>query len=111
MRVPSLSTPPLEPPYGQALVEALEYIFEIHEDVVAINLAGSVAMGEADARSDIDLYVIIGGDKRHRDQRLFGGVPVEMFFPGETGKAGPGAGAARGERARGEDDGIRPHHL
>ena len=80
MRVPSLSTPPLEPPYGQALVEALEYIFEIHEDVLAINLAGSVAMGEADARSDIDLYVIIGGDKRHRDQRLFGGVPVEMYF-------------------------------
>ena len=48
--------------------------------MIAINLAGSVASGEADARSDIDLYIIIEGEKRHRDQRLFGGVPVEMFF-------------------------------
>ena len=80
MKVPSLSTPPLEPPYDQALVEALEYIFETRDDVITINLAGSVASGEADARSDIDLYIIIEGEKRHRDQRLFGGVPVEMFF-------------------------------
>jgi hypothetical protein len=82
--IPDLSIPPLEPPYDQALVEALEYIFEAHDDVVAINLAGSVASGEADARSDIDLFVIIGGDKRHRDQRLFGGVPIEMFFNPEA---------------------------
>ena len=80
MNLPELSIPPLDPPFDQALVEALEYIFGIHNDVVAINLAGSVAMGQADARSDLDLYVIIGGDKRHRDQRLFGGVPAEMFF-------------------------------
>lgn len=78
--IPDLSIPPLEPPYDQALVEALEYIFEAHDDVIAINLAGSVASGEADARSDIDLYIIIGGDMRHRDQRLFGGVPAELFF-------------------------------
>ena len=80
MKVPSLSTPPLEPPYDQVLVEALEYVFDTRDDVIAINLAGSVASGEADARSDIDLYIIIEGEKRHRDQRLFGGVPVEMFF-------------------------------
>lgn len=80
MTFPELSIPPLDPPYDQALVEALEYIFEIHDDVVAINLSGSVAAGEPDARSDIDLYVIIEGDMRHRDQRLFGGVPAEMFF-------------------------------
>lgn len=82
--IPDLSIPPLEPPYDQALVEALEYIFEAHDDVVAINLAGSVASGEAYARSDIDLYIIIGGDKRHRDQRLFGGVPAELFFNPEA---------------------------
>ena len=52
--------------------------------MVAINLAGSVSQGEADARSDLDLYVIIGGDLRHRDQRLFSGVPVEMFFNPEA---------------------------
>lgn len=80
MKVPALSTPPLKPPYGQALVEALEYIFETNEDVIAINLAGSVASGDQEARSDLDLFVIIGGEMRHRDQRLFGGVPVEMFF-------------------------------
>ena len=72
--------PSLEPPFDQALVEAIEYVFEIHGDVVAINLAGSVARGETDARSNIDLYVIVGGDLRHRDQRIFSGVPVEMFF-------------------------------
>ena len=93
MKVPALSTPPLEPPYGQALVEALEYIFETNDDVIAINLAGSVASGEQDARSDLDLYVIIGGENRHRDQRLFGGVPVEMFFNPEE----------RARRALGED--------
>ena len=72
--------PSLEPPFDQALVEAVEYVFEIHDDVVAINLAGSVSRDEPDLRSDIDLYVIIGGDLRHRDQRIFSGVPVEMFF-------------------------------
>ena len=77
---PDLAMPSLEPPFDQALVEAIEYVFEIHDDVVAINLAGSVSRGEADPRSDIDLYVIIGGDLRHRDQRIFSGVPVEMFF-------------------------------
>ena len=77
---PGLAMPSLEPPYDQALVEAIEYVFEIHDDVQAINLAGSVPRGEADLRSDLDLYVIIGGDLRHRDQRIFSGVPVEMFF-------------------------------
>ncbi len=77
---PDLAMPSLEPPFDQALVEAIEYVFEIHGDVVAINLAGSVARGETDARSNIDLYVIVGGDLRHRDQRIFSGVPVEMFF-------------------------------
>jgi hypothetical protein len=77
---PDLDLPPLDPPYDQALVEAIEYVFDVHDDVVAINLAGSVSRGEVDERSDIDLYVIIGGDLRHRDQRIFSGVPAEMFF-------------------------------
>ena len=77
---PDLAIPPLEPPFDQALVEALEYVFDAHDDVVAINFGGSVPEGEADARSDIDLYVIIDGDLRHRDQRIFSGVPTEMFF-------------------------------
>jgi hypothetical protein len=81
---PDLALPLLDPPYDQALVEAIEYVFDAHDDVVAINLGGSVSRGEADARSDLDLYVVIGGELRHRDQRMFSGVPVEMFFNPEA---------------------------
>lgn len=81
---PDLDLPSLDPPYDQALVEAIEYAFDAHDDVIAINLAGSVPRGEADDRSDLDLYVIIDGDLRHRDQRIFSGVPVEMFFNPES---------------------------
>jgi hypothetical protein len=81
---PGLSIPALDPPFDQALVEALEYIFDLHDDVVAINFGGSVFLGEADQRSDIDLFVIIEGDMRHRDQRIFSGVPTEMFFNNEA---------------------------
>ncbi len=80
---PGLSIPPLDPPFDQALVEALEYVFDVHDDIVAINVGGSVSRGEADQRSDIDLFVIIEGDLRHRDQRIFSGVPTEMFFNNE----------------------------
>ncbi|GMQ86286.1 MAG: hypothetical protein BMS9Abin07_1859 [Acidimicrobiia bacterium] len=83
MSLPELSIPELEPPFDGALAAALDYVFEIHDDVVSINLAGSVIRGEPDARSDLDLYVIIGGELRHRVQRIFAGVPTEMFFNNE----------------------------
>lgn len=94
---PGLSIPPLDPPFDHALVEALEYIFDSHEDVVAVNFAGSVAAGEADQRSDLDLFVIIEGDLRHRDQRVFSGVPCEMFFNNEE--------RARGYFAESQEEG------
>ncbi len=83
MRLPELSIPELEPPFDRALTDALDYVFDIHDDVMSINLAGSVIRGEADERSDLDLYVIIGGELRHRVQRIFGGVATEMFFNNE----------------------------
>ncbi|MCH8129386.1 MAG: hypothetical protein IIC70_05730 [Acidobacteria bacterium] len=78
-----MSIPQLEPPFDRALADALDYVFEIHDDVVSINLAGSVFRGETDPRSGLDLYVIIGGELRHRDQRIFAGVSTEMFFNNE----------------------------
>lgn len=88
MSLPELSIPELEPPFDRALADALDYVFEIHDDVVSINLAGSVFRGKADPRRDLDVYVIIGGELRHRDHRFFAGVPVEMFFNNEERSRG-----------------------
>lgn len=46
---------------------ACRYIEETLEDVRGIVLFGSVARGTADRRSDIDLWVLVGGD--HLEQR------------------------------------------
>lgn len=100
MSLPELSIPELEPPFDRALVDALDYVFEIHDDVVSINLAGSVFRGEADPRSDLDLYVIIGGELRHRDHRIFAGVATEMFFNNEERSRGYFAQDRREGRAR-----------
>ncbi len=100
MSRPELSIPQLEPPFDRALADALDYVFEIHDDVVSINLAGNVFRGKAGARSNLDLYVIIGGELRHRDHRFFAGVPVEMFFNNEERSRGYFAQDQREGRAR-----------
>ena len=100
MSLPELSIPELEPPFDRALADALDYVFEIHDDVVSINLAGSVFRGKADPRRDLDVYVIIGGELRHRDHRFFAGVPVEMFFNNEERSRGYFAQDQREGRAR-----------
>ncbi len=100
MSRPELSIPHLESPFDRALADALDYVFDIHDDVVSINLAGSVFRGKADPRSNLDLYVIIGGELRHRDQRFFAGVPVEMFFNNEERSRGYFAQDQREGRAR-----------
>jgi hypothetical protein len=79
---PELSIPQLEPPFDRALADALDYVFDIHDDVVSINLAGSVFRGKADARSNLDLYVI------------------EMFFNNEERSRGYFAQDQREGRAR-----------
>lgn len=40
--------------------------------------------GDGDRRSDLDLYVITGGERRQRVQRIYEGVPCEMFFNPES---------------------------
>ncbi|MFB3050119.1 MAG: hypothetical protein ACE1Z9_08215, partial [Acidimicrobiia bacterium] len=100
MSRPKLSIPHLESPFDRALADALDYVFDIHDDVVSINLAGNVFRGKADPRSNLDLYVIIGGELRHRDQRFFAGVPVEMFFNNEERSRGYFAQDQREGRAR-----------
>lgn len=52
---------------------ARHYIEEELEDVTGIILFGSVARGEADRQSDIDLWVLVGGDhmqQRHEANKL-----------------------------------------
>lgn len=52
---------------------AQHYIEDELEDVLGIVLFGSVARGDADRRSDIDLWVLVGGDQmqqRHAANKL-----------------------------------------
>lgn len=52
---------------------ARHYLEEELEDVMGIILFGSVAQGEADRQSDIDLWVLVGGDhmqQRHEANKL-----------------------------------------
>jgi len=54
-------------PYQTPVRVACQYVEEELEDVLGIVLFGSVARGEADRQSDVDLWVLVGGD--HMQQR------------------------------------------
>jgi len=52
---------------------AVQYVLDELDDVVGIVLFGSTARGEADRRSDIDLWILVADDllaQRHRANRL-----------------------------------------
>ena len=72
--------PQLDAPFDRALDVALAYLDGLPETVIGVWLAGSVARGEADANSDLDLYVLVDGAHRRRLQRFFSGVPTEIFL-------------------------------
>jgi len=68
---PVLSIPQRE--FQTPVRVAVEYVKEELEDVRGIVLFGSVARGEADRRSDIDLWVLVEGDhlqQRHEANKL-----------------------------------------
>ena len=72
--------PHLGEPYDAALRDAIEYLWTLPEPVIGIWLAGSVSRGEADANSDLDLYVLIDAAHRRRLSRFFHEVPTEIFL-------------------------------
>jgi hypothetical protein len=59
---------------------ALEYLDELPEPVIGVWLAGSLARGEGDANSDLDLSVLVDTGHRRRLSRRFNGVPTEFFL-------------------------------
>ena len=68
----------LAEPYNQALRQAVEYILSRFEPVGMI-AAGSILRGAPDATSDLDIYVIHHAPFRQRIQKLFNGIPAEIF--------------------------------
>jgi predicted nucleotidyltransferase len=72
------SFPLLNPPYAQALHEAVELILARFTPV-GIIAAGSILRGNPDRTSDLDIYVIHTATYRQRTQRFFNGVPAEIF--------------------------------
>jgi hypothetical protein len=76
--VPELSPPPLAEPYRSALDAALRFIFDRFEPIGVI-ASGTIVRGNPSPSSDLDLFVLHRQPWRQRLQRLFGGVPAEIF--------------------------------
>jgi predicted nucleotidyltransferase len=72
---PFLEIPQVE--FHEPVKAAVDELTERLEDVVGIILYGSVARGEADRRSDIDLWVLVGAD-RQANQREANAVQVDL---------------------------------
>src|SRR5208282_1288851 len=61
-------------PHGALRAESIAARFSVFPDVTAVALAGSEGAGEADALSDIDLYVYAGAEIPIRQRRAAAGV-------------------------------------
>lgn len=75
-----MNWPTLNPPYDEALHQAVTLIKAHVPDHIAIWACGSVVRGEGHASSDLDLYVLREKPERQRLQRWFNGVPAEIFI-------------------------------
>ncbi len=64
--------------YEQALRQAVVFILDNFEPL-AILAAGSIVRGQPDPTSDLDMYVLHDRGWRQRLQRIFDGVPAEIF--------------------------------
>ena len=73
--------------HQQALAEAFAYIEKRYEPW-AVVAAGTIVLGNADERSDLDLYVLHDAPYRQRVQRWFQGVPAEIFVNPESAVLG-----------------------
>lgn len=68
----------MDPQYTQALNQALTWI-KAHYTPIGLVVSGSIVRGNPDKNSDFDLYVIHEQPFRQRVQKVFGGVPCEIF--------------------------------
>lgn len=71
--------PQLPERYDRALREAVRFIFTRFDDVLGIVVSGTILRGTASPTSDLDISVIHAQPWRQRLQRLFEGVPAEIF--------------------------------
>ena len=71
--------PPLEEPYAAALHDAVAFVVERFPTVSAIAACGTIVRGTPDRASDLDLHVIHAEPWFQRLQRIFRGVPAEIF--------------------------------
>lgn len=69
----------MAPHYTQALTQALTWI-AAHYTPIGLVVSGSIIRGNPDKNSDFDLYVIHEQPFRQRVQKVFGGVPCEIFI-------------------------------
>jgi hypothetical protein len=76
--VPELSPPRLTEPYRSALDAALRFVFDRFEPIGVI-ASGTIVRGNPSPSSDLDIFVLHRQPWRQRVQRLFGGVPAEIF--------------------------------
>lgn len=74
----TLRIPELDPPYDEALRQAVDYLDDRY-DIEALIACGTIIRGAPDPSSDLDLYVVNREPFRQRVQRFFNGVPAEIF--------------------------------
>lgn len=70
--------PSLASPYQEALYTAVAYVLT-RFSVLGIVVSGSIIRGNPGPTSDLDLCVLHAQPQRQRLQRLFHGVPAEIF--------------------------------
>ncbi|HEX5059851.1 MAG TPA: nucleotidyltransferase domain-containing protein [Kofleriaceae bacterium] len=66
------------PPYDRALDELVTYVRATYQPL-GIVVAGSIVRGEAGPTSDFDVFIVHDASWRLREQRVFAGVPAELF--------------------------------
>jgi predicted nucleotidyltransferase len=71
--------PRLPSRYDTALRAAVAWVLSEYPEVLGIIASGTIVRGTPDPSSDLDIYVLHAADWRQRVQRLFNGVPAEIF--------------------------------
>lgn len=79
-RLESCSWPALPEPYLPARKDAVSWILSRCDGILGIVASGTIVRGTPDPASDLDIYVVHGGAWRQRVQKVFRGVPAEIFF-------------------------------
>jgi len=70
--------PALPERYDRALREATAYILSRFEPL-GIIASGTIVRGNPGPTSDHDIHVLVSGSKKQRIQKVFAGVPAEIF--------------------------------